>query len=132
MKEKEKFSIRKRIRSFRYAFDGLCLLFREEHNARIHALAALVVVVLGFLFDIKAVEWIALVVCIALVVSAEIVNSALERVADFIKVERDDRKRDIKDLGAAAVLVCAIGAAVVGLIVFVPYIWMWGVSCMGR
>lgn len=125
MKEKEKFSIRKRVRSFRYAFAGLGLLFREEHNARIHGVVALVVVALGLVFDIKASEWVAVVVCIAMVVSAEIVNSALERVADFIKEERDDRKRDIKDLGAAAVLVCAMGAVVVGLVVFVPYVLEW-------
>ena len=57
-----------------------------------------------------------------MVLSAEIVNSSLERTADFIKAERDDRKRDIKDLGAAAVLVCAISAAIVGLIIFLPKI----------
>lgn len=132
MKEKEGFSIKKRLKSFKYAFAGLRLLFREEHNARIHAVAALAVVVLGVSFQIKAVEWIVLVVCIAMVMAAEILNSSLERVADFVKAERDDRKRDIKDLGAAAVLVCAIGAAVVGLIVFVPYLWEWGVCCFGR
>lgn len=65
---------------------------------------------------------IAVIISIGMVLSAEIVNSSLERTADFIKAERDDRKRDIKDLGAAAVLVCAISAAIVGLIIFLPKI----------
>ena len=57
-----------------------------------------------------------------MVFAAEIINSSLGRTADFVKAERDDRKRDIKDLGAAAVLVCAIAAAIVGMIVFLPKI----------
>lgn len=120
--QQEKFSIRKRIKSFSYAFAGLKVLFKEEHNARIHAVASLLVVAAGILFHITAGEWIAVVLCIGMVVSAEIVNSSIERCADFVKQERDDRKRDIKDLGAAAVLVCAIAAAVVGCIIFIPYL----------
>lgn len=123
--QQEKFSIKKRIKSFSYAFAGLKVLFKEEHNARIHAVATVLVVAAGILFRITPGEWMAVVICIGMVISAEIVNSSLERCADFIKQERDDRKRDIKDLGAAAVLVCAIAAAVVGCIVFIPYIIQW-------
>lgn len=123
--QQEKFSIKKRIKSFSYAFAGLKVLFKEEHNARIHAVASLLVVAAGILFHITAGEWIAVVLCIGMVVSAEIVNSSIERCADFVKQERDDRKRDIKDLGAAAVLVCAIAAAVVGCIIFIPYLIQW-------
>ena len=122
MKQKEKFSIAKRLRSFRYAFAGLGVLFREEHNSWIHSLAAILAVVAGFVFRIRPWEWIAIVIVIGMVFAAEIINSSLERTADFVKAERDDRKRDIKDLGAAAVLVCAISAAIVGMIVFLPKI----------
>ena len=118
----EKFSIRKRIRSFKYAFAGLRVLFRQEHNSWIHATAATLVVAAGFLFRISAMEWVAVLIVIGMVFSAEIINSSLERMADFVKAERDDRKRDIKDLGAAAVLVCAIVAAIVGAIIFLPKI----------
>ena len=118
----EKFSVRKRIKSFSYAFAGLRVLFREEHNARIHAVAAVLTVAMGFLFRISPMEWIAVVIVIGMVFAAEIINSSIERTADFVKAERDDRKRDIKDLGAAAVLVCAIAAAVVGIIIFLPKI----------
>ena len=119
---KEKFSIKKRIKSFSYAFAGLKVLFREEHNSWIHATATVLVVAAGFLFRISYMEWIAILIVIGMVFSAEIINSSLERTADFVKAERDDRKRDIKDLGAAAVLVCAIIAAIVGIIIFLPKI----------
>lgn len=118
----EKFSIRKRIKSFGYAFAGIKVMLREEHNARIHVVAAVVAVALGLLFGITPGEWTAVVIVIAMVFAAEAVNSAIERTADFVKAERDDRKRDIKDLAAGAVLLCAIGAAVVGLIIFLPYL----------
>lgn len=118
----EKFSIKKRIKSFSYAFAGLKVLFREEHNSWIHAVAAVLAVAMGFLFRISPMEWIAVVIVIGMVFAAEIINSSIERTADFVKAERDDRKRDIKDLGAAAVLVCAIAAAVVGIIIFIPKI----------
>lgn len=115
-----KFSIKKRIKSFGYAFAGLKVLFREEHNSWIHATVTIFVVAAGFFFRISRIEWIAVLIVIGMVFSAEIINPPLERTADFVKAERDDRKRDIKDLGAAAVLVCAIIAALVGLIVFLP------------
>lgn len=118
----EKFSIKKRIKSFSYAFAGLRVLFREEHNSWIHATAAILAIAAGFLFRISPMEWIAVVIVIGMVFAAEIINSSIERTADFVKAERDDRKRDIKDLGAAAVLVCAIAAAVVGIIIFLPKI----------
>ncbi len=118
----ERFSIKKRIKSFRYAFAGLRVLFREEHNSRIHAFAAICVVIAGFVFRISAYEWIAVTIVIEMVLCAEAINSSLERTADFVKAERDDRKRDIKDLGAAAVLLTAIAAAIVGLIIFLPKI----------
>lgn len=120
--KQEPFSLRKRIKSFSYAFAGIKVLLREEHNARIHLVAAAAAVAAGFLFGITPGQWMAVVIVIAMVFSAEAVNSAIERTADFVKAERDDRKRDIKDLAAGAVLICAIGAAVVGIIVFLPYV----------
>ena len=118
----EKFSIKKRIKSFSYAFAGLRVLFREEHNSWIHTMAAVLAIAAGFLFRISPGEWIAVIIVIGMVFSAEILNSSLERTADFVKAERDDRKRDIKDLGAAAVLVTAITAALVGIMIFLPKI----------
>ena len=113
---------RARLRSFRYAFAGVRLLFSEEHNARIHATITVLVVVAGIVLRVSPVEWGVLVICIGMVLAAEAFNSAIERVANYLTTERDDRIRDIKDLAAGAVLLCAIAAAIVGLIVFVPHI----------
>ena len=111
-----------RLRSFRYAFAGVKLLFGEEHNARIHATITVLVVVAGIVLRVSPVEWGVLVICIGIVLAAEAFNSAIERVANYLTTERDDRIRDIKDLAAGAVLLCAIASAVAGLIVFVPHI----------
>lgn len=121
MKE-EKFSIAKRLKSFTYAFAGLKLLFKEEHNAWIHLFVTVCVIAAGILFKISLLEWVAVAFAIGLVFSFEIMNTSVENIADFICPERDDRIKRIKDLAAAAVLVSAITAAVVGLLVFVPKI----------
>ncbi len=119
---KDKFSLRKRIKSFTYAFVGLRLVFANEHNAWIHAVATICVVVASFLFRISLLEWTVVVICIAMVISSEIINSSLERMADFVQPEKDNRIKEIKDLGAAAVLVCAIASVIVGIIIFLPKI----------
>ncbi|MBQ2376030.1 MAG: diacylglycerol kinase family protein [Bacteroidales bacterium] len=119
---KDKFSLRKRIKSFTYAFEGLRLVFAHEHNAWIHVVATICVVVAGFLFRISSLEWTVVLICIAMVISSEIINSSLERMADFVQPEMDNRIKEIKDLGAAAVLVCAIASVIVGIIIFLPKI----------
>ena len=83
-------------------------------------MAAVCAVVAGIMLHISTMEWIAIIIVIAMVISAEIINSSLECTADFVKAERDDRKRDIKDLEATAVLVCTMTAAAVGSIIFQP------------
>ena len=116
----EKFSIKKRLKSFTYAFAGLSYLIKNEHNAWIHCVAAVLVVTIGFLLRISSAEWIAVVVSIGTVFAAEAFNSAIERLSDMVQPERDERVRVIKDLCAGAVLVCAVSAAVVGCIIFLP------------
>lgn len=122
MKKQEKFSIAKRLKSFTYAFNGLKVLFREEHNSRIHLFATVLVVVLGVLFKLSLLEWAAALFAVGLVFSGEIFNSAIEDLSDVVCPERDDRIKKIKDLAAAAVLVNAITAAVIGLLIFLPKI----------
>ena len=121
MKQKG-FSISKRFKSFEYAFNGLKILIREEHNSRIHILGAMVVLIAGYFYQLSAFEWIAIVFAIGLVIVLEIFNSAIENISDFISPGQDDRIKRIKDLSAAGVLVGAITAAIIGLIVFVPKI----------
>ena len=121
MKQQD-FSINKRVKSFGYAFNGLKILIQEEHNSRIHILAACIVVIAGYFFQLSGLEWIAIVFAIGLVIAFEIFNSAIENIADFISPGQDDSIKKIKDLSAAGVLIVALTAAIIGLIVFVPKI----------
>lgn len=120
--KQEKFSIRKRLKSFTYAFNGLKVLLREEHNSRIHLFATVCVIVSGVLLKISLLEWVAVAFAVGLVFSGEIFNSAVEDLSDVVCPERDERIKKVKDLAAAAVLVNAITAAVIGLLVFLPKI----------
>ena len=120
MNKRKPFSISQRLKSFGYAFSGLKILITEEHNARIHLFAAVCVVVAGFYFKLDSYEWIALAFAIGLVFALEIVNSSIEKLADFIAPDKDDRIKKIKDLAAAAVLIGAMTALAIGLIIFLP------------
>jgi diacylglycerol kinase len=114
------FSIQKRFKSFGYAFKGLSILIREEHNAGIHLIAAISVMIAGFFLRISTMEWIGVVLAIGLVITLEIINSVIENIADFVSPEKNEMIGKIKDLSAAGVLVGAITSLIVGLIVFVP------------
>lgn len=121
-KEKKSFSISKQLRSFKFAFRGIYILFLEEHNARIHLLAACLAVSLGFYFQISKSEWSAIIFSIGIVLAAEAINSAIENLADFVAPSKHEKIRNIKDLAAAAVLFCAISALIVGVVIFLPKI----------
>ena len=119
----EKFSIKKQLLSFRYAFNGLRTLIKEEHNARIHLFIACCVLITGLVFKISKTEWIAVIFCIGLVFSLELINSAIENTADLISKEKNERIKIIKDLSAGAVLIAAIASTAIGLIIFLPKIF---------
>lgn len=121
----KKFSWRKRAKSFRYAFRGLVTLIKNEHNARIHLAAAAGVLAAGFFFGLSAGEWIAVVIAIAAVFSAEALNSAVEALADLVSPGYHPLVKKAKDLAAGAVLLVALGAAATGLIIFLPKIRMF-------
>ena len=118
--KQEKFTIRKRIKSFGYAFIGLRILFREEHNFRIHMVAAACATIAGFILKISAIEWIAVVFAIGFVITIEIINSSFEKLADFVSPDKHEMIKKVKDLAAAGVLISAITALIIGLIVFLP------------
>ena len=118
----QKFSIKKRIKSFSYAFGGLKTALKEEHNARIHLVAILLVLALSIFFDINSYEWIAVIFSIGFVFAMELINSAIENTVDFISLEKHDTIRKIKDLSAAAVFMSALAALIIGLIIFLPKI----------
>jgi len=110
------------MQSFKYAFNGLRTLLCEEHNSWIHLFIAVCVVAAGFVFNISTLEWIAVTLCIGMVFALELVNTAIENLADFVSKEYHELIKKVKDLTAAAVLIAAIVAAIIGLIIFVPKI----------
>ena len=122
MNQNNKFSWKKRIDSFKYAFKGINKLFKYEHNARIHLVVAFLVIIAAFIFKISVNEWIAVVFCIASVFASEAFNSAIEALADKISPQRDPWIEKAKDLSAAAVLFFAIASVIIGLTIFIPYI----------
>lgn len=118
----EKFSLRARTDSFGYAFKGLRNLLRYEHNARVHLVATIVVVIAGLLLKVASWEWIILCLAMGFVWVTEILNTCIERIMDYLSTEKDPRIAVIKDLAAGAVLVSAIAALVAGAIIFIPKI----------
>lgn len=118
------FSIKARLASFKNAWRGVTVFVRQEHNAWIHCAMTVLVIIAGLLFHISTVEWIAVIFAIGLVLTAEAINSAIERLSDVVQPEKDDRIRDVKDICAGAVLICAITAAIIGSIIFLPKLLM--------
>jgi diacylglycerol kinase len=112
--------LRGRAQSFVYAGRGFFLLCLSQWNFRIHLAAALGATCLGWYFRIAAIEWLVLVVTITLVLTAEALNTALERMVNIVKANRHPIARDAKDLAAAGVLIASFGSLAVGLIMFGP------------
>jgi diacylglycerol kinase (ATP) len=107
------------LNSFRFAFKGIRFGW-QGRNFRIQCLIALTVVVSGFIFEISRTEWLSMLIIIGLVLSFEIMNTAIEHLVNLISPEFNPLAGKIKDLAAGAVLVLSIIAAGVGLIIFFP------------
>ncbi|OEK05086.1 diacylglycerol kinase family protein [Roseivirga misakiensis] len=116
------FSVKERLQSFKYAWRGIRVAIWQEHNFRIHLLAALIVIVTGFYFEISNTEWCWIVLAICIVFTAELFNTAIEKLVDLKSPEFDPLAGKIKDIAAGAVLVSALSAAIIGLLIFWPYI----------
>lgn len=119
-KGSKKISFRDRSKSLVYAFNGLKILFKEEHNARIHCIITIIIITAGFLLNISNTEWLIVCVLVALVFSLEIMNSAIENLCDHITPQRNNTIKKIKDLAAAAVLVASAISIICGAIIFLP------------
>jgi diacylglycerol kinase (ATP) len=121
-KEARMFSLQDRVKSFGYALRGLGFMLRTQHNAWIHLAATAAVVVMGLALQIAALDWRWLVLAIALVWVAEIVNTAFEHLCDVVQPEFHISVKTAKDVAASAVLAAAIAAAIIGVMVFWPYV----------
>ena len=110
-----------RIQSFRFAFRGVRTLFRETPNARIELVMALLAVAMGFLLHISATEWLAICIVIGMVPACEAMNTAIERLSDYVSQhQKHPIIRKVKDVAAAGVLIAAIAALAVGILIFLP------------
>mgnify|MGYP006125994889 CR=1 FL=1 len=116
------FIVKSRLQSMSYALQGIADLLRHQLNARLHALATVIVVVVGLMFGLQRWEWAVLVLAIGGVWLAEALNTAIEYLADACHPEQHPLIKRAKDVAAAAVLLFSLAALVVGLILFTPYL----------
>ena len=111
------------MKSFKYAIQGMKDLWKHQHNARIQIFIGLTTLCFSFLLDISKVEWMIVLILIGLVLSFELLNSAIEYLADEVTAEHSTLIGRCKDASAASVLVISTSAALIGLIIFVPKIF---------
>lgn len=112
--------IKKRILSFIPAFKGLFWLFKNEANAQVHLMATFVVVAAGFYFKVDQKEWLFLCFAIGLVITAEALNTSIEKLVDLLHPQKHQQAGLVKDLAAAGVLIASMAAVVIAALVFVP------------
>ncbi len=115
-------SISKRLRSFIYAFRGIWIVAKSQPNFIIHIIAAIVAIACGIILGISTYEWLAVIIVIGVVLTAEVINSAIEDIVNFISPDKNQLAGKIKDMAAGAVLLAAIMALLVGIIIFLPKI----------
>lgn len=110
------------FQSFRHAFRGVAVAFEQELSFRLQLVAGLVVLVAAWVFKVRPSEWIVLIFLVGAVLVLELINSVFERLADAFKPRLHPMVRDVKDLMAATVLFVAATAAVIGTLIFLPYV----------
>jgi diacylglycerol kinase (ATP) len=122
MKENS-FSIKARLKSFSYAFQGLKTFFQTQHNAWIHTFASILVVILGYLLKLNYLEWCWISLAITLVFITEMLNTAIEFLTDLVSPEYHPLAKKTKDVAAGAVLIVASFALTIGLFIFIPKLY---------
>lgn len=122
-RRKFKIKSKKLVNSFKYAIQGILSSFKTERNMKIHIFFMFLVIVTGIILKINKYEWIICVLCFALVIGGELFNTAIETVVDMVMPYKNDKAKIAKDISAGAVLTLAIGAATVGIIIFLPKIF---------
>ena len=120
MKNPKDSFIRGRVRSFKFAFRGLWLLIKTEASIKSQMVLGFLITVLGFAMDLSVTEWLFQTLSIALVLTAESLNTAIEKLCDFIHPDYNKRIGFIKDISAGAVTFAALFAVIIGLIIYLP------------
>lgn len=115
--------IKDRIRAFKFAFKGFYILISQEDSIIAQSIIAILVTIAGFIFDLSATEWMFQIFAIGLLLSVEALNTAIERLADFVHPEHHKKIGIIKDIGAGAAFFAAVTAIIIGLIIYLPKIF---------
>lgn len=110
------------VRSFKYALEGLKYAFKFEQNMTAHIIATIGVIIMGFFFHISFIEWLIIAMVIGLVIATELINTSIEAVVDLACPQKDPIAKVAKDTASAAVLVFALVAVVIASIIFIPKI----------
>ena len=118
-----RFSYKERVRSLTFALAGGRILLVGQHNAWIHAVATVLVVIGAVLVRVSRLEWVLLILAIALVWAMEALNTAIELLADEVSQEQRQRIGKAKDVAAFGVLVAAVASVLIGLFVFIPHLF---------
>lgn len=108
------------VKSFQYAIEGIIVAIKKERNLKIHIFIMILVIICGIIFKISTIEWIICIILFGLVISLELVNTAIENTVDLVTLEKNPKAKIAKDVAAGAVLVSAIISAIIGLIIFIP------------
>ncbi len=108
------------LKSFTYSFSGIVYAFKHEQNFRLHLISLVLVLLAGWYFNLTANEWLWITAAAGIVITAELFNTALEVLVDLVSPDVHQKAKIVKDVAAAAVVVAAILALVIGLIIFVP------------
>jgi diacylglycerol kinase len=116
------FSLKHRIKSVGYACEGIITFFKTQPNAQIQLLAAVAIIMVGFILDISCWEWCWIVASIASVIITEMLNTALEFLTDLVSPSVHPLAKKVKDVAAGAVLIAAITSVVIAVIIFLPKI----------
>lgn len=114
--------MKKIIKSFKYAIEGILTGIKQERNMKIHITIMILVIIMGIILKINKIEWIICIILFGVVISLELINTAIENTIDLITLEKNSKAKIAKDTAAGAVLVSAISAAIIGLIIFIPKI----------
>ena len=113
---------KKLINSFKYAFSGIVTAFKSEKNMKIHFTMMMLVIIFGILLKISLNEWLVCIMLFCMVIGSEMINTAVENVVNLAMPTKNEVAKNAKDISAGAVLVFAIGSALIGLIIFIPKI----------
>lgn len=119
---KESFLVN-RLKSVGFALRGALFLIRTEASIKVQIFITLIMIALGFYFDISNTEWILQIFAIAMVLGIEGMNTAVEKISDYIQPEFDPKIGFIKDISAGAVMLVSIAASIIGCIIYLPKIF---------